>query len=137
MLDRTDWEILELLRGNSRLQWREIGDRVHLTGQAVANRIRRMEEMGIIKAFSVVVDETKLGRSVFAYVTVSMKSTDHAGLQRFVRGHPAVSKAHRISGDTCYILQVGVGSMTELNDFLDELLRFGNYRLNLAIGELK
>lgn len=47
MLDQIDLSILALLRKNSRLQWKDIGEQVHLSGQAVGNRIRRMEEQGI------------------------------------------------------------------------------------------
>ncbi len=47
MLDQTDLEILRLLAEDSRLQWKTIGERVHLTGQAVAARIRKMEDLGI------------------------------------------------------------------------------------------
>ena len=52
LFDSTDMAIIDLLRKNYRMQWREIGEQVHLTGQAVANRIRRMEELGLIKGYT-------------------------------------------------------------------------------------
>lgn len=52
MLDQTDLKILELLLSNSRMQWQEIGEQVHLTGQAVKNRIDRMEKLGVIEGYT-------------------------------------------------------------------------------------
>ncbi len=57
MIDKTDFEIMMLLRDNARMQLNELGDRVHLTGQAVSNRIKKLEALGIIKSYSVILDE--------------------------------------------------------------------------------
>ncbi|HBJ00999.1 MAG TPA: transcriptional regulator, partial [Lysinibacillus sp.] len=44
---------------------------------------------------------------------------------------------HRVSGEGCYWIRVRTGSQKELNSFLEELLKFGNYRVNLSMGKLK
>lgn len=94
MLDQTDLAILKLLQQNSRMQWREIGEQVHLTGQAVGHRIRKMEEQGIIEA-------------------------------------------DRISGEGCYLLKVNVPSSPHLNQLLDDILKYANYRVNISLGKVK
>jgi Lrp/AsnC family transcriptional regulator, leucine-responsive regulatory protein len=137
MFDQTDLAIIELLKKNSRMQWREIGEQVHLTGQAVANRIHRMEELGLLKGYTIDVDNSKLGKSILAFVTVFMKTTDHLGFQKFIRGNGTITGADRISGDGCYLLQVQVASHEELTEILNTLLEFGNYRVNLSIGRIK
>ena len=53
MLDQTDMEIIKLLTQNSRMQWLDIGEIVHLTGQAVKNRVDRLEKLGIIEGYRV------------------------------------------------------------------------------------
>lgn len=53
MIDNTDLEILKLLKSNCKMQFRDIGEVVHLTGQAVSNRISRMEHLGVIKGYTV------------------------------------------------------------------------------------
>lgn len=140
-LDQTDWEILRILKEHARSQLREIGEKVHLTGQAVANRIQRLEHEGIIKGYTVVLDESKLepgkAKTIAAYVTVFMKTADHRAFQRFLADNDAVEWADRISGDGCYLLKVALASQEELNGFLDQLLQFGNYRLNIGIAKLK
>lgn len=137
MLDQTDIAILALLRENSRLLWKDIGEQVHLSGQAVGNRIRRMEEQGIIQGYTTVLDATKLGPSLTAMITMFMKTTDHQQFVRFIQKSPEVIEAHRISGEGCYSLLVNVPDHVALNTFLDRLLPFGNYRVNLSIGKIK
>ncbi|MFZ5967737.1 MAG: Lrp/AsnC family transcriptional regulator [Bacillota bacterium] len=137
MLDQTDYEILEMLKKNARYQWREIGEQVHLTGQAVANRIRRMEEFGVIQGYTVKVDPVKEGKVVTAFVTIFMKTTDHAAFIRFVKQSPAVVEANRTSGEGCYLLKVNAATQEELLQFLDEVLAYGNYRVNLSIEDIK
>jgi Lrp/AsnC family transcriptional regulator, leucine-responsive regulatory protein len=137
MLDQTDLRILALLRENARLSWKKIGEQVHLTGQAVGNRIRRMEDMGVIRGYTAVVDPAKLGPSLTAIVTILMKTTDHGRFERFVSRRPEIVEAHRVSGEGCYSLLVRVPDQTALNALLDAILAYGNYRLSLSIGRLK
>ena len=137
MLDATDRRIIELLRANARMQWQEIGDQVHLTGQAVRNRIDRLERLGVLEGYTVRVNADKLGMGVSAYVTVFMKTTDHRGFGQFVRECSLVREADRISGEGCYLLQVLAADQPALLAFLDELLAFGNYRVNLSLERLK
>ena len=137
MLDPTDHQILAVLTKNARLQWREIGEQVHLTGQAVANRIRRMEALGVIKHYTVALDHQKLAKTVTAYVTVFMTTTDHVSFHQFIKEQGAITTADRISGEGCYLLKVVVGSNEELNGLLNRLLQYGNYRVNMSIGTIK
>ncbi|MHC1681753.1 MAG: Lrp/AsnC family transcriptional regulator [Clostridiaceae bacterium] len=137
MLDETDLKILSILSKNSRFQWREIGESVHLTGQAVANRIRKMEELGVIEGYTVKLNPSKLGENLTAFITVFMKTIDHVAFQNFIKDSESICEAHRISGDGCYLLKSRVNSDKELNLLLDEILKYGNYRLNLSIGNIK
>lgn len=136
-LDETDQQIIDLLKKNSRMQWREIGEVVHLTGQAVANRIKRMEELGVIQGFTLQVNTNYHGKTITSFVTVIMKSQNHPEFHRFIAKREEVVEAHRISGDGCYWLRVRTNHEGELNAFLDELLNYGNYRLSLSIGAVK
>lgn len=137
MLDHTDLEILKLLKANCKMQFRDIGEAVHLTGQAVSNRISKMENSGVIRGYSVLLDDKVLGKSLTAYITVFMKTTDHGAFHTFLRDHEAVTEASRISGEGCYMLKIQVDSQEGLNHFLDSVLIYGNYRINLSIGKIK
>lgn len=137
LLDEIDFQIIRLLTENSRMQWKEIGEQIHMTGQAVGNRIRKLEDHGVIKAYSIILDEMELGLSYTAFVTVFMKTTNHRSFANFISERKEVSEAHRISGEGCYLLKVKVEHQEQLNLFLNEVLTFGNYRLNLSIQVIK
>lgn len=136
MLDKTDLEIIRILRKNGRVSWQEIGDEVHLTGQAVANRITHMKKQGIIKHFSTCFDLTELGY-IQSYITVYMKTVNHSAFQKWVHDKSEIQDAHRISGEGCYILNVLIESNDQLLSFLDDILQFGNYKVNISIQKIK
>jgi Lrp/AsnC family leucine-responsive transcriptional regulator len=109
MIDQTDMEIIGLLMKNGRMQWQEIGEIVHLTGQAVKKRIDRLEKAGVIEGYTVKLDHAKMGLETTAFITVYMKTTDHAAFKRFISVSSLVEEAHRISGDGCYLLKARTG----------------------------
>ncbi|WP_340637696.1 Lrp/AsnC family transcriptional regulator [Bacillus cereus] len=106
MVDYIDIKMLNLLKENSRVQWRDIGKEIHMIGQAVGNRIRKLEEEGIIRAYTILLDEMKLGKSHLAFITIFMKTNEHSGFLDFIVTKDSVVEAHKISGESCYILKV-------------------------------
>lgn len=108
-----------------------------MTGQAVGNRIKKLEDNGVIKAYSVIVDEMKLGLPYTAFVIIYMKTANHDSFIRFVHNQNEVLEAHRVSGEACYHLKIKVKSHDQLNLFLNKLLEFGNYSMHLSIHEIK
>lgn len=137
MIDQTDQQILQCLQKDSRMQWQEIGKVVHLTGQAVATRIRRMQDEGIIEGFTVNLNYEKLSKPILAFITVFMKSSHHTTFRHFLSDHSAILEAYRISGEGCYWLKANVGSQKELSELLDAILMYGNYKVNLSIDKAK
>ncbi|MBZ5749595.1 Lrp/AsnC family transcriptional regulator [Metabacillus rhizolycopersici] len=136
-LDNIDFQILRLLSENSRIQWKDLGEQIHMTGQAVGNRIKKLEESGVIKAYSLIVDEMKLGFSYTAFVIIYMKTAHHDSFIRFINDRNEVVEAHRVSGEGCYHLKIKVNSQEQLNLFLNKTLDYGNYSLYLSIQEIK
>ncbi|HJV47431.1 MAG TPA: Lrp/AsnC family transcriptional regulator [Bacillota bacterium] len=136
-LDKVDFQILRILTENSRIQWKDLGEQIHMTGQAVGSRIKKLEESGVIKAYSLIIDEMKLGLPYTAFVIVYMKTVNHDLFIHFINDRKEIIEAHRISGEGCYLLKIKVISQDQLNLFLNKLLDHGNYRLNLSIQEIK
>lgn len=136
-LDNIDFQILRLLSENSRIQWKDLGEQIHMTGQAVGNRIKKLEDSGVIKAYTLLVDEMKLGLTYTAFVIIYMKTANHDLFIRFVHERNEVLEVHRVSGEGCYHLKIKIKSQEQLNLFLNELLEFGNYSLHLSIKEIK
>nr|WP_232242919.1 Lrp/AsnC family transcriptional regulator [Paenibacillus sp. GSMTC-2017] len=137
IIDQTDLDILKLLKENARVQWKDIGQKIHMTGQAVGNRIRRLEDLGIIEQYTVATNKAKLGQPVTAFITVFVQSPNHVAFHTFFQSTAAISEVHRISGDGCFLLTGHFASNEDLESFLAKLLEHGNYRINLSIGKLK
>lgn len=136
-LDKTDYQILRLLTENSRIQWKDLGQQIHMTGQAVGNRIKKLEESGVITAYSLIVDDMRVGLPFTAFVIIHMKTANHDSFIRFIMDQNEVVEVHRISGEGCYHLTIKVSSQDQLNLFLNKLLDYGNYSLNLSIQKIK
>lgn len=136
-LDNIDFQILRLLTENSRIQWKDLGEQIHMTGQAVGNRIKKLEESGVIKAYSLIVDEMKLGLTYTAFVIIYMKTANHESFKRFIKDSNEIVEAHRVSGEGCYHLKIKVQTQDQLNLFLNKILDYGNYTLYLSIQEVK
>jgi Lrp/AsnC family leucine-responsive transcriptional regulator len=137
MLDSLDLQIIKYLKENARAQWKEIGSKVHLTGQAVADRVHRLEDLGLIAGYTVELDETRLKAGLTVFITVFMKSNEHTAFQALIKNKQEIKEFHRISGEGCYWLRAVLPSHEELTVLLDEILPFGNYRLSMSIGKIK
>ncbi|OMF50692.1 Lrp/AsnC family transcriptional regulator [Paenibacillus peoriae] len=135
--DNTDLRIIHHLIEDSSLSNKEIGQLVHLTGQAVGARVRKMQDAGIIEGYTLRWNPEKIGQTIHAFITVFLNSgTTHSAFQAFAREHPYIVEIHRVSGEGCYWMRLRMSSQAELNTMLDELTKFGNYKLSFSIGEI-
>ncbi|MGG1513924.1 Lrp/AsnC family transcriptional regulator [Paenibacillus oryzisoli] len=138
LFDDIDYRILRCLLQDAKLSFKAIGGQVHLTGQAVGARVRRLEDLGVIRGYTVNWDPDKIGLPVHAFIVVFMKSnTAHNAFLAYIARSESVLEAHRVSGEGCYLLRVRVAASSDLNVLLDELLAFGNYKVSLSIGQMK
>ncbi|EFM09668.1 transcriptional regulator, AsnC family [Paenibacillus curdlanolyticus YK9] len=137
-LDDTDLQILQCLIDNSLRSHKEIGQLVHLSGQAVGARVRRLHDLGVIDGYTLRWNPDKIGQTVHAFVTVFMKSnTAHTAFLSFARSRPEIIEVHRVSGEGCYWMRVRLSGGGALNALLDEVLAYGNYKLSLSIEMVK
>lgn len=137
-LNETDLQILRILLEDASLSFKDIGRLVHLTGQAVGARVRRLQDLGVIEGYTLRWNPERIGLAVHAFITVFMASgATHSKFLRFVAENGSIAEAHRVGGEGCYLLRVQVGTQAALNELLDSLLAFGNYKLSLSIERLK
>jgi len=121
--DSQDQKILALLQENARLTFTEIGRRVHLTSPAVAERVRRLEESGVINGYGARINLRKIGYSFEAFVQVSVDS--HAELDEWAEQHQEVLALHATTGSHCAIMRLGLTSPEHLQALLVSLGRIG------------
>ena len=136
MLDTTDMHILDELSKNSRIRMKELGEKVHLTGQAVSDRVARLEERGVIEGYSIKVNQVKLGFSIHAFITIITESIFHHSYLSFIKTQEQyLINNYKISGDGCYLLECKFSSNEQMNSFLEELNEHANYKLSIVINK--
>ena len=136
MLDSTDLRIIEELSKNSRITMKELGEKVHLTGQAASARVAKLEDNGIIEGYSIKVNQAKLGYSVHAIIHIYTKSTNHQPYLSFIKKQKQnIINNYKISGESCYLLECKFQSNEVLDEFLTSLSNLVSYKLSIVINK--
>jgi len=136
-IDQTDRKILELLKSNARIQWREIGEEVHLTGQAVGERVKRMVAANVIEGFYTKVNYLDQEKFQISFITIVMTNTKHDAFLELMENTKEVIKVYRISGYGCYMIHVKWKDQLLLDQLLESILAYGNYQINVVLKEYK
>lgn len=125
VLDETGWAILRELQRNARISFSELGRRVALTPPAVAERVRRLEEAGVIRGYRAEVATDRVGLPITAFVRMRARGEGCAVIGERVRDIAEVVEANRITGEDAYVIKVVARSVEHLEDLLDRLMPFG------------
>ncbi|WP_455537715.1 Lrp/AsnC family transcriptional regulator [Terrisporobacter sp.] len=136
MLDNTDREIINELKKNSCITMRDLGKKVYLIGQATSTRVIKLEEKGIIKGYTIDVDENKIGNSVHVILNICTENPQHNSYLLFINSQENyILHNYKVSGDCCYILECKFPSNKVLDKFLIELNNYANYKLTIIIDD--
>jgi len=123
-LDATSRRILQLLSRDGRASYQAIADEVGLSRPAVMERVKRLEESGYIRGYTAVLDRSRAGYPVTAFVAVrypaSTGALDDPGL-RALADNPNVLECHHVAGEDCYMLKVAAPSIDSLGGILRQL----------------
>ncbi len=131
-LDNYDLKIISLLQSNARSSYAEIGRQVHLTAPAVTERVRRLEEAGVITGFQTRVNLRALGYSFEAFINIVVDS--HAALDAWSDAHPEVLALHATTGNYCALMHIGVTSPEHLKDVLMSLGKIGKTSTSMVLS---
>lgn len=124
-MDNTDFKIINILQDNCKTSTREIGQIVGLTAPAVAERINRLKDGGMIEGFHAQIDELQMGKQIVAFVQVNVPPKTYDSFCHFCLDHPAIIEHHHIVGLNNALIRVRVGDAQELEDLLRQIRRFG------------
>lgn len=143
-LDQKDLAILKLLQYNARVTIKEISDKVNLSTTPVYERIKWMEETGVIRQYATLVDPAKLNKHLMVIVYVSLKQHNKTAGSKFVKAineMNEVLECYSISGEFDFMLKVVVEDMNVYYDFhvnrLSEIENIGNVQSVFVMGVVK
>lgn len=127
IIDEIDRQIIELLQNDGRLSNAALAEKVGLTTSTVYERVRKLERKGIIKGYMAVVDAEALGKSITAFIrlTVSALTDNYIDSKNKVMevalAEPDVLECHGVAGEDCYVLKVRVASPKELERLIERI----------------
>ncbi len=134
LLDDVDWAILRELQIDARIPFAELGRRVGLSSPAVTERVRRLEDAGVITGYHAQVDVTRLGRTISAIIRIGNPGERNMDVANVVRSIPEVLECDRITGKESFVLRVAVSSVERLEDLLDTLEPYGQTTTSLILS---
>ena len=115
-LDDVDLRLLEALQRDGRAGWAELGRTVGLSASATAERVRRLEESGVITGFTCEVDPEKLGLPISALVRLRYPNANYRPFHQLLATTPEIVEAHHVTGEDCFVLTVRARSMRHLEE---------------------
>jgi Lrp/AsnC family leucine-responsive transcriptional regulator len=124
-VDSLDEQILAALQENGRLTMKSLAEQVGLSSPAMIERVRRLEERGVISGYRAVVAPAALGRPIAALIEATVDRADHDALLNALAQEPSVAEVHRTTGDTTHTIKVNVPDMATLERIVDELSAAG------------
>ncbi len=121
-MDRTDREIIEALRHNARLSFKDLGEAVHLSPNAVAERVRRLEATGVIRGYDVELDLRALGLALTAIIEVKLAPGQTAeSFENAIATLPGMLEATLVTGRFDYLLRVACRDQEALVELTETL----------------
>lgn len=130
-MDYIDKQILEILTQNSKLTNKEIGQRIHMTGQAVGKRITQLQDAGIIRRFSV-----DLYYEATQFIRVFMDTNDFQGFEQSVLSFQEVASLYKVSGQACYMI-ISHFTTAGLSEFIEKISKWARYSVETVVADKK
>jgi Lrp/AsnC family leucine-responsive transcriptional regulator len=136
LLDETGWRILEELQHDARLTFQELGQRVGLSSPAVNERVRKLEDAGIITGYGAKIDYAKVGLPIMAIMRLTTPINPWPQASDLTKDVPELLEFHRVTGGDSYIMKVVVASIAHLEWVIDRLVPYGPLTTSIVLSSL-
>ncbi|MDO4988463.1 MAG: Lrp/AsnC family transcriptional regulator [Synergistes sp.] len=134
LLDEIGRNIVKILQENGRVSFNELGKRVGLSSPAVAERVRRLEDAGVISGYRAVVDYGKLGYTIVAYIRLAIPVSLLAQADEMSKKLPEVLECHHLTGSDGVIIKVAAISVSHLEEIITKLGCWGMSTTSIVLS---
>jgi len=134
LLDSTSWQILQALQEDARLSYAELGRRVGLSPPAVTERVRRMEEAGIITGYRVEIDAAKIGLPLTALIALTTTPQQYPQVIALMNDLPEIRSCHHVTGNSSFMVKANVSSITHLERLIEQLSHYGQTATSIVLS---
>lgn len=134
LLDKVNWRILRALQEDARISFAELGRRVGLSSPAVAERVHKLEEAGIITGYHAAIDVEAVGLPIRAFLHISNPGDWSSHVVRLALDSPEVLECHGITGRDSYVLKVATASVAHLEALINRFEPYGQTETSLVLS---
>lgn len=134
LLDNTSWQILAILQENARIPFKELGKQVKLSAPAVAERVRKLEDAGVITRYRAELNLEKLGLPIMAFITFRSFPDKCEELKQLLNESPEVQSSYRITGSDHYLAKVSVTSVGHLEQLVDRFIPYATITTSIVLS---
>ncbi|NGN69604.1 Lrp/AsnC family transcriptional regulator [Streptomyces sp. A7024] len=124
--DATDWRILDVLQRNGRAGYAELARAVNMSASAVTERVRRLEEAGVISGYAAVVEPERIGLPILAFVRLRYPNGNYKPFYDLIDTTPEILEAHHVTGEDCFVIKVAARSMRHLEEVSGRIATLGS-----------
>jgi Lrp/AsnC family leucine-responsive transcriptional regulator len=136
LIDRLNWKILECLQANARMSNAEIGRKVGISSPAVAERVKKMEELEIIEGYKTLISPFKANYQLKAIITLRAFMGMLKPFLEKVRTYDEVINCYRITGNENIVMEVILKNQTHLEKFIDQLIVYGETKTQIVLSHV-
>jgi Lrp/AsnC family leucine-responsive transcriptional regulator len=135
-LSELDLRILNELEKDARLSMRKLSKRVNLSAPAVTERVRKLEDAGIIEGYAVQVNYKKLGLVIDCLLEVTVNNGEYKWFIDFIQQHPRAFFGYRVAGRSCFFIKLSVSRLEEIEAFIQDISGFTNTVSHIVLSNL-
>jgi Lrp/AsnC family transcriptional regulator, leucine-responsive regulatory protein len=132
-LDEIDWKIVIALQDDARISMAALGREIGLSAPAASERVRRLEQRKVIRAYSAEIDIELVGLTVQAIVRIKAHGHNLEKTTKALCAYPEVLECYRATGGDCFVLRVAVSDIKQLQKFLDKITPFGDLTTSVIL----
>ena len=133
-MDVTDYRIIEILDVDCCFSMIVLGKIVGLSSPAVSERVKSLEESGVLEGYKAIVNPDSLGRVIKAFIHISLPSDKYESFLDTARNDSRIVECHHITGDDCSLLKVIVKDMYELESVIDSIKTIGSTKTSVILS---
>lgn len=135
-IDNLNWKILKCLQTNARLSNAEIGRQVGVSSPAVSERIKKMEDAGIIQSYNTLVSPFEVGYQLKALITLRAFMGMLKPFLEKVKTYNEVINCYRITGNENIVMEVVLKNQKHLESFIDQLIVYGETKTQIVLSHV-
>lgn len=136
-MDSVDQKILSILQQDARISMRNLAKEIPMSVPATCERVRKLEDSGVIKGYSIKVDPSKIGNTINAFVVCALRIGELESNIRWVQKQPQIVSAYTLAGRHALLLQVSCVSMKEYQELINTLYTCSVIESYIVIENIK